>query len=143
MKENKTEKRNATQRKERRQIRRSAHRYHNNNNNNARASSAERGRVCVSGRESRTPHHILLATWTPAACSRLKELARVLPVSCAVSASAANPSPSSGPGLDPVNIWLMQRALKLYLVFFFFSLPISIFFAVPSRVAPNPAIVVA
>lgn len=42
MKENKTEKRNATQRKERRQIRRSAHRYHNKNNNNARASSAEK-----------------------------------------------------------------------------------------------------
>lgn len=44
MKENKTEKRNATQRKERRQIRRSAHRYHNKNHNNARASSAQKER---------------------------------------------------------------------------------------------------
>lgn len=55
MKENKTEKRNATQRKERRQIRRSAHRYHNKNNNNARASSAQKERGRDRERELNSP----------------------------------------------------------------------------------------
>lgn len=124
-KPNRKTKRNKTQRKERRQIRRSAHRYHNNNKNkknNARASSAEKEIECNS------QAYPVVHLDTSCVCSRRVEL-------------------RSGVCLDPVNIGLMQRALKLYLVLLYFFRHFQHFFSIlpfPPELPPTtPGIVVA
>lgn len=130
MKENKTEKRNATQRKERRQIRRSAHRYHNKNNNNARASSAEkkkeRGSVSDWEVEQNSPSysvgHLDTSCVLPTKKNSPGSSPLVVQPQCQTHAQ-----PWPGPGQHLANAKSLEIVFSSLLFFSFSPFPFSLF----------------